>query len=78
MQALPLIDKILSKTISRKLMVFIIASLFFWFGVGISSEDWIQIATIYIGAQGAVDTAKEIFKARSGVSAGSSEGEERA
>jgi hypothetical protein len=49
-----LIDKILNKTISRKLMAFLLASIFLAWGY-LDSDNWTLLACIYIGAQGAID-----------------------
>ncbi len=52
-----LLDKILEKAISRKLLVFLTASgLMVW--DGLTSETWGMIAIVYIGSQAAVDTMK--------------------
>lgn len=49
-----IIDAVLNKWISRKLMVFIIATGLALFG-NLESADWVIIATTYIGTQGAID-----------------------
>lgn len=49
------LDKILNKIISRKLMVFFIASIGLFMG-NITSSDWIIIATAYITVQGVMDS----------------------
>jgi len=48
------IDKIIDKIISRKLIVFIIACVGFFTGY-LTSDNWIIIATAYIGIQGFTD-----------------------
>lgn len=48
------LDKILEKVISRKLMVFTVACIGL-FGGNLTSDDWIIIATAYIGIQGFTD-----------------------
>lgn len=56
-----ILDAILNKWISRKLMVFLIATgLAFW--GNLTSSDWVIIATTYIGTQGAVDIVERIRK----------------
>lgn len=45
------IDKILSKWVSRKLMVFVIAS-FGLFSGTLDSSDWTMLATAYVGVVG--------------------------
>lgn len=53
------IDQFLSKYLSRKLMVFIIAS-FGLFSGTLVSGDWVILATVYIGTQGAVDIVTKL------------------
>jgi len=48
------LDKILNKIISRKLMVFVVASVGLFAG-NITSTDWVILATAYIGVQGFTD-----------------------
>jgi len=48
------IDIILSKWISRKLLVFLVAC-FGLFAGDLTSQDWVIIATAYIGMQGFTD-----------------------
>ena len=48
------IDKILTAVISRKLTVFVIATLLMSKDL-IESGDWVDIAMLYIGTQGAID-----------------------
>ncbi len=48
------IDTTLKKYVSRKLMVFVVASLGL-FSATINSSDWVIIAAVYIGTQGAID-----------------------
>ena len=55
------IDFILSKMISRKLMVFAVACGGLFSGTLISS-DWVIIATAYIGIQGFSDIVERIKK----------------
>lgn len=53
------IDQFLSKYLSRKLMVFIVAS-FGLFSGTLVSGDWVILATVYIGTQGAVDIVTKL------------------
>lgn len=53
------IDKYLSKYLSRKLMVFIIAS-FGLFSGTLTSSDWVIIATAYVSIQGFVDIVTKL------------------
>ena len=48
------IDAILNRYVSRKLMVFVVAS-FGLFSYTLTSSDWVTIAAVYIGTQGAID-----------------------
>jgi len=51
------VDVILSKVISRKLLVFLTATgLFAWFGL--DPDTWGLIAMIYVGGQSVIDTVK--------------------
>jgi len=58
------VDRYLSKGISKKLMVFIIASVALFRG-NLTGTDWVIISGIYIGSQTVID----VFKAKSGGSA---------
>jgi hypothetical protein len=51
-----LIDKCLSKVASRKLTVWITATMLASFS-HIRPEDWVTISLVYIGSQGAIDLA---------------------
>ena len=48
------IDTVLKKYVSRKLMVFVVASVGL-FSATLSSSDWVIVAGIYIGTQGIID-----------------------
>lgn len=52
-------DKILSRYISRKLMVFVVAC-FGLFSETLTSSDWVIIAGVYIGTQGAIDAIAKL------------------
>ena len=60
------IDRILSKWVSRKLTVFIVATAGLFSG-NLTSTDWVIIATTYIMVEGATDAVERLFKARGGV-----------
>ena len=47
-------DALLNSYISRKLMVFVVAS-FGLFSGTLTSSDWVTIAAVYIGTQGMID-----------------------
>ena len=53
------IDRILKKRISKKLMVFVVATALTIFG-DVTSSDWVTIATIYIGTQGVIDAVSKL------------------
>jgi len=53
------VDILLSKWISRKLMVFIVACAGL-FSSMLTSSDWVIVATAYIGIQGFTDIVKKI------------------
>lgn len=60
------IDLFLNKWISRKLTVFIIASVAL-FNKNIDSSDWVIIATAYISIQGFTDIVEKVYKSKSNV-----------
>lgn len=53
------IDLFLSKWLSRKLMVFLIATALTLFG-DVQSSDWVNIAIVYIGTEGAIDAVTRL------------------
>jgi len=53
------LDKILNNFISKKLLVFIIATFFCYFSK-IDATNWVNLAMIYIGSQAAVDIMKQL------------------
>lgn len=55
------IDNFLDRWTSRKLMVFAIATGLALFG-DLQSSDWVTIAVVYIGTQGALDIAERLKK----------------
>ena len=59
-QLTPFIDRILSFTISKKLTVFILATIFFKLKM-IDSNQWIGLAFMYLGVQGSLDLYKLIM-----------------
>ena len=54
------IEHIMNKASSRKLIVFVIGTILFVAGLGLSPSDWMTLAMVYIGTQGAVDAFSEI------------------
>lgn len=57
------IDLLLSKWVSRKLTVFVVASFGLFSGV-ITSTDWVIIATSYIAIEGATNIVERLIKAK--------------
>ena len=58
------IDLLLSKWVSRKLTVFVVASAGLFSGV-ITSTDWVIIATSYIAIEGATNIVERLMKVKS-------------
>lgn len=58
------IDLFLSKWVSRKLSVFVVASSGLFSGV-ITSTDWVIIATSYIAIEGATTIVERLMKVKS-------------
>jgi hypothetical protein len=57
------IDLFLSKWVSRKLLVFVVASAGLFSGV-ITSTDWVIIATSYIAIEGATNIVERLMKVK--------------
>lgn len=55
------IDILLSKWISRKLLVFLVACAGLFFG-SLTSSDWVVIATAYIGIEGITNIVERLRK----------------
>ena len=55
------IDILLSKWISRKLLVFLVACGGLFFGT-LTSSDWVVIATAYIGIEGITNIVERLKK----------------
>ena len=53
------IDTVLKRYVSRKLMVFVVASIGL-FSQTLTSSDWVIIAGVYIGTQGAIDAIAKL------------------
>ena len=54
---LGMMDIILGKVVSRKLLVFLVATgLLMWYGL--DPETWAMIAMIYVGGQSVIDTVR--------------------
>ena len=56
-----LVDRVLAWTISKKLTVFLIATMLILKG-SISGSEWVYISLMYIGTQGAIDLYNSIKK----------------
>ena len=57
------IDFLLSKWVSRKLTVFVVASVGLFCG-NLTSSDWVIIATAYIAIEGATNIVERLMKAK--------------
>jgi hypothetical protein len=60
------LDGLVNKWISRKLVVFLVASIGLFTG-NITSSDWVVVATVYISVQSITDSVKELFKSKQNV-----------
>tara|TARA_R110001632_G_scaffold26314_2_gene71198 strand:+ start:2783 stop:2998 length:216 start_codon:yes stop_codon:yes gene_type:complete len=52
------IDSVMERAISRKLLVFAVATALLYLEVGLDADTWGMIAMTYIGGQTAIDFAK--------------------
>jgi hypothetical protein len=57
------LDTLINKWISRKLFVFLIATLLLWIA-DLESSDWTMIAVVYLGSQTALDFIVEYNKSK--------------
>ena len=57
----PVVDLILGRTVSKKLLVFFIASIYLMENY-LESEQWVTVAEWYIGGQAAVDVTETIVQ----------------
>lgn len=53
------IDKFLNSWVSKKLTVFVVATALA-LSSKVTSSDWVTVAIVYLGTQGAVDIVKQI------------------
>lgn len=51
------------KIMSRKLVAFVVGTILFVTNFGLTPDDWLFLATIYVSSQGVVDIAN-IFKGK--------------
>jgi hypothetical protein len=63
------IDLYLKKWISRKLTVFVVASIALFFSK-VDSDNWTIVATMYIAIEGATNIAERLMKAKTGTTNG--------
>jgi hypothetical protein len=56
---MPFLDLILGRTMSKKLMVFFLATIFVYNDI-LDGDQWVTVAQWYFGAQGAVDIAEAV------------------
>ena len=54
----PILDKALLRWTSRKLLVWLTTSVFLVYDI-VTSEQWVAVALVYIGTQGAADIASK-------------------
>jgi hypothetical protein len=52
------VDNVMERAISRKLLVFAVATALLYLEVGLDADTWGMIAMTYIGGQTAIDFAK--------------------
>jgi hypothetical protein len=57
------LDTLINKWISRKLFVFLIATLLLWIA-DLESSDWTMIAVVYLGSQTVLDSVVAYNKSR--------------
>lgn len=55
------LDKVLDKFISRKLLVWAVATILMYFAK-LESSDWVLISMVYLGSQGVLDIVERIYK----------------
>ena len=53
-----IIDNVMERAISRKLLVFTVATALLYLEVGLDADTWGMIAMTYIGGQTAIDFAR--------------------
>jgi hypothetical protein len=57
------IDKYLSKFISRKLIVFVVASIGLFTG-NITGDNWVVISTAYVSIEGFTKIVREVYNSK--------------
>ena len=58
---IPFIDMVLGKAISKKLTVFLIGTIFLYLSK-LDSEQWVNLAMVYISGQSVIDTMIQLRK----------------
>lgn len=58
-----LIDKLIGRAVSRKLLVWATATAALFYGL-VQPEQWMEISMIYVGSQAAVDMVSKYVKAK--------------
>ena len=58
-----IVDKYVSKWISRKLVVFVVGSVALFTG-NVESGDWVIVSSVYISLEGATSIVERILKAK--------------
>ena len=53
----PVVDNVLNRLLSRKLMVWVTATLLMLTESGLDSSDWVAVSLAYIGLEGLADIA---------------------
>lgn len=53
------LDRTISKVISRKLSVFLVGTVFFAAGMGLTPDHWMTLAVAYVGTQGFIDAVQK-------------------
>ncbi len=62
----PILDSLAGKFVSRKFLVFLVATLLALFTKTFQSSDWVLVAVVYIGGQSGVDMVERLISARKG------------
>lgn len=63
MSRIEFLDKYMSKWVSRKLLVFICATVGLFTG-HINSEDWVIVSATYMSVEGVVSVITQIYKSK--------------
>jgi hypothetical protein len=55
------VDRLVNRFISKKLMVFLLACVFLYLGK-LNGSQWVNLAMIYVGTQGVIDAIIKLRK----------------